>query len=871
MRKLTKYCLKKLVCGLLSAALVTVSVPTCFTGLGVNAETAGNYIKNGDFESLDNDTSPDYSPNEWEFVSGGWYIEKVGTAVEGNAYLVATQDSESKQTVSLPNGSYDFSGWLNPSYNVNEIKITLKSGANEASVSVKNGETAAYKTIDRFEVTTGEITITLTADVVTNFDAAAILDDLKLVKSSDNFIKNPSFENTDNGTVPDYSPNEWNTISGWYVNSDPSAIDGNHVLIATQDAETSQTISLPDGEYHFSGWLFPLDAAQAEMSITLTSGSNTQMITAKSGDGAGYQTIENFVVTGGTITITLKSTFGVQFGSPAMVDDLKLVDSSTIPVPQVTVTFDANGGTGTMTEQKIDEGKPTALKTNTYKKAKYNFTGWNTQADGTGTAYTNGQTVTLSDDLTLYAQWQEAVIPGPETNTFTPDDLTTNADKRTTYEDNELNWYTDEIIWNGSTVLDGSRVFDFVENPTDEWQKTENHFVRTDTDDLYAVSLMFKINHPLADRDYDIIYKDLQVPVKGGKLSYYIWFRNGLPINHDVFSTAAVVYDKEGNAYNLGISDPLGWSGDHVNTAAGWVHYEGIMPKDVEIVKIGIMLTKTNEDSPAVLGPSFKDEEGKYGAAGADFWPGEDWTPVDEITIEDTILCDDDIVFDDELKWNSDNATISELGEYLNPWCMYDDKTIELDCAFNALGVEDTNIIYRDLEEGVKGGTFGFKLFNCTNSNLAGEAQYRVSVIGYDVDGSRVDLGDCTTSVDGTDFLKFSGLPQTAYVFNGYNNCSVQLPADRTIERLEIHIKEMTGASVVSALFMLDDVKFTGTEFVALDNGGNQDTDNETPVLPDEDNEKTGADAPFGTVLAVIVLSAAALILVQKKRTAIRR
>lgn len=62
MRKVTKYCLKKLVCGLLSAAFVMVSVPTCMTSLHVNAETAGNYIKNGDFESLDNDTSPDFSP-----------------------------------------------------------------------------------------------------------------------------------------------------------------------------------------------------------------------------------------------------------------------------------------------------------------------------------------------------------------------------------------------------------------------------------------------------------------------------------------------------------------------------------------------------------------------------------------------------------------------------------------------------------------------------------------------------------------------------------------------------------------------------------------------------------------------------------------
>lgn len=142
-------------------------------------------------------------------------------------------------------------------------------------------------------------------------------------------------------------------------------------------------------------------------------------------------------------------------------------------------------------------------------------------------------------------------------------------------------------------------------------------------------------------------------------------------------------------------------------------------------------------NSDAVIGPSFVDTEGKYGVAGETYWPGEDWTPVDEISFIDTIVCDDNIIFDDELKWESEQAQINEMGEYLNPWCMYDDKTIELDCTFNSLGMENTNIIYRDLDKGAQGGTFNFKLYNCTNSYLDGEAKYKVSVVGYDKDGKK--------------------------------------------------------------------------------------------------------------------------------------
>ena len=47
------------------------------------------------------------------------------------------------------------------------------------------------------------------------------------------------------------------------------------------------------------------------------------------------------------------------------------------------------------------------LQDNKYAKTGYSFTGWNTKADGTGTKYSDKQVVTISKNLTLYAQWEQ--------------------------------------------------------------------------------------------------------------------------------------------------------------------------------------------------------------------------------------------------------------------------------------------------------------------------------------------------------------------------------------------------------------------------------------------------------------------------------
>ena len=77
---------------------------------------------------------------------------------------------------------------------------------------------------------------------------------------------------------------------------------------------------------------------------------------------------------------------------------------------EYTVNFNANGGSGTMESQQFIYDAAQNLTTNAFTRTGYTFAGWNTSKNGTGTSYTDGQSVeNLKDNnngsLTLYAQW----------------------------------------------------------------------------------------------------------------------------------------------------------------------------------------------------------------------------------------------------------------------------------------------------------------------------------------------------------------------------------------------------------------------------------------------------------------------------------
>jgi uncharacterized repeat protein (TIGR02543 family) len=74
-----------------------------------------------------------------------------------------------------------------------------------------------------------------------------------------------------------------------------------------------------------------------------------------------------------------------------------------------TVTFDANGGTGTMANQTASVSTP--LTANAFTRAGFTFSGWNTAANGSGTAYADGANFPFTANATLYAQWTLITTP----------------------------------------------------------------------------------------------------------------------------------------------------------------------------------------------------------------------------------------------------------------------------------------------------------------------------------------------------------------------------------------------------------------------------------------------------------------------------
>lgn len=84
------------------------------------------------------------------------------------------------------------------------------------------------------------------------------------------------------------------------------------------------------------------------------------------------------------------------------------------PINTYTVTYDGNGNKGGTAP--VDSSSPyesgeevTVLEPGDLVKKHYTFTGWNTAADGSGTAYSPLDTFTINSDMILYARWTDGV------------------------------------------------------------------------------------------------------------------------------------------------------------------------------------------------------------------------------------------------------------------------------------------------------------------------------------------------------------------------------------------------------------------------------------------------------------------------------
>ena len=147
----------------------------------------------------------------------------------------------------------------------------------------------------------------------------------------------------------------------------------------------------------------------------------TVTVTFHANDGTGTTTTQT--ITAGTETALDPNTFaregytfvnwntesdgsGTSYADKAAVtltDDIDLYAQwDTLAVK---ISFNANGGTGSMPDQNTFTMTPTELRANGFTREGYTFAYWSTTAAGTGYTYADKATVILTGDITLYAIW----------------------------------------------------------------------------------------------------------------------------------------------------------------------------------------------------------------------------------------------------------------------------------------------------------------------------------------------------------------------------------------------------------------------------------------------------------------------------------
>ncbi len=222
---------------------------------------------------------------------------------------------------------------------------------------------------------------------------------------------------------------------------------------------TGSTNSTATSNYTFGGWYKEASFSnKVESTTNVTNYSNHTL----------YAKWTSKSVTLSTPTRT-GYTFGGWYSNAACTNKVGNGGASYTPTANITlyakwtessytVTYNANGGTGTMSTDTVKYNESYTTRANGFSRAGYTFKGWNERADGTGTDWTSyigrAWTWTYTKSVTLYAQWKDEIAPSLslEQTAVGCQSLSVKA----TFSDNEsgmnkIEWYVDGTLKNTDT------------------------------------------------------------------------------------------------------------------------------------------------------------------------------------------------------------------------------------------------------------------------------------------------------------------------------------------------------------------------------------------------------------------------------------
>ncbi len=245
------------------------------------------------------------------------------------------------------------------------------------------------------------------------------------VQWSDGSTANPR---TDSGVSADKSVTASfaiNTYTLTYTAGSNGTISGTTPQNVNHGSNGTTVTAVPNTGYHFDQWSDGgLIATRtdtnvtANLSLTASFAINTYTLTYTAGangsiSGSTTQVV-NYGSSGSSVTAVANTGYHFVQWSDGVLTATR-TDSSVIADKSVTasfavntyyITFNSNGGTGSMSTQSMTYGSTASLSTNTFTRTGFDFKGWSLTSGG-AVAYADGASYTMgAGDVTLYACWK---------------------------------------------------------------------------------------------------------------------------------------------------------------------------------------------------------------------------------------------------------------------------------------------------------------------------------------------------------------------------------------------------------------------------------------------------------------------------------
>lgn len=186
---------------------------------------------------------------------------------------------------------------------------------------------------------------------------------------------------------------------------------GSEGVLRDDSKNYEYTIKLTNDTYYVPNTVSYIQDGETHTVDVRKTNANNGTITIKTASDSNIKLVDLFDTTMYELSVTNPTGYTSSVDvSKGQIKQDKSVSVTYTPV-SYNVAYDANNGTGNMSNSSTTYDTDLVLSKNTFTREGYAFAGWNTSADGSGESYEDGAIVSnlTSEEngtVTLYAQWE---------------------------------------------------------------------------------------------------------------------------------------------------------------------------------------------------------------------------------------------------------------------------------------------------------------------------------------------------------------------------------------------------------------------------------------------------------------------------------